>query len=75
MGRLPRGVRAEDAIRAFVKAGGILRGGKGSHVNIKMPSGVIITIPAKGELKVGLLRAAIRKAGLTVEEFLRLLRG
>ena len=48
---------------------------KGSHVNIKMPSGVIITIPAKGELKVGLLRAAIRKAGLTVEEFLRLLRG
>jgi predicted RNA binding protein YcfA (HicA-like mRNA interferase family) len=38
-----------------------------------MPNGIIITIPAKGELKVGLLRSAIRKAGLTEEQFLELL--
>lgn len=31
------------------------------------------TIPAHRELKIGLLKAAIRKAGLTEEEFLDLL--
>jgi hypothetical protein len=38
-----------------------------------MLNGQIITIPRVGELKVGLLKAAIKKAGLTEEEFLKLL--
>jgi len=50
------------------------RGGKGDHVNVKMPNGQIITIPSSKELKTGLLRAALKKAGLTEEEFLRLLK-
>jgi predicted RNA binding protein YcfA (HicA-like mRNA interferase family) len=49
------------------------RRGKGDHVTIKIPSGRFITIPGRGELKIGLLKAAIRKAGLTEEEFLNLL--
>jgi predicted RNA binding protein YcfA (HicA-like mRNA interferase family) len=53
-----------------LRAGGEERGGKGGHVNIKMPNGQIITIPIHGELKIGLLKAAIRKAGLTDEEFM-----
>jgi len=53
--------------------GGEVRKGKGSHVNIKMPNGQLITIPVTGEIKVGLLKAAIRKAGLTEEEFINLL--
>ena len=73
LGRQLRGVKGKEAIKALVKAGGILRGGKGDHVNIKMPNGQVITIPGKGELKVGLLNAAIKKAGLTVEKFLDLL--
>jgi predicted RNA binding protein YcfA (HicA-like mRNA interferase family) len=40
-----------------------------NHVNIKMPDGLIITIPKKGELKSGLLKDAISKANLTEEEF------
>lgn len=47
--------------------------GKGDHINIKMPNGMIITIPGKSELKIGLFKAAIRKAGLTDEQFLDLL--
>jgi predicted RNA binding protein YcfA (HicA-like mRNA interferase family) len=70
LGRQLRGIKGSEAIKAFVRAGGILRGGKGDHVNIKMPNGQIITVPGKGELKVGLLIAAIKKAGLTTEEFL-----
>jgi len=38
-----------------------------------MPNGLIITIPAKGEIKIGLLKNAIRKAGLTEREFIGLL--
>ena len=73
MGREFRGIKGEKAINAFIKAGGIPKGGKGNHVNIKMPNGLIVTIPKKGELKIGLLKNAISKAGLTENEFKELL--
>ena len=66
-------IKGKDAIRAFAKAGGDVRQGKGDHVNIKMPNGQLITIPVPKELKIGLLKAAIKKAGLTEEEFASLL--
>jgi len=69
-GRQVRGVSGVEAIKAFVKSGGIRRDGKGDHVNMKMPNGQLITIPSRRELKIGLLKAAIRKAGLTDDEFL-----
>jgi predicted RNA binding protein YcfA (HicA-like mRNA interferase family) len=72
-GRQLRGVKGQEAIKAFERAGGMVRKGKGSHVNIKMPNEQLITIPATGELKIGLLKAAIRKAGLTEEQFANLL--
>ena len=68
-----RGIKGKDAIKAFVKAGGSQRSGKGDHINIKMPNGQIITIPVSKELKIGLLKTAVKKAGLTEEEFMRLL--
>jgi predicted RNA binding protein YcfA (HicA-like mRNA interferase family) len=34
-----------------------------------MPNGQIVTIPGHGELKIGLLQTAIKKAGLTIDEF------
>jgi predicted RNA binding protein YcfA (HicA-like mRNA interferase family) len=70
-----RNVRPEDAIRAFEQAGGVTRRGKGAHVNIKMPNGQIITFSAtRDPIKIGLLRAMLRKAGMSDEEFVRLLR-
>jgi len=70
--RVLRGIRGEDAIKAFLRAGGIKRGGKGDH---KMPNGKIVTIPGRGELKAGLLMAVVKKAGLTPDEFTQLLKG
>ena len=70
MGRELRGIKGREAIKAFLRAGGTERPGKGDHVNIKMPNGIIITIPGKGELKIGLLKSAIHKAGLTENQFL-----
>ncbi len=70
-----RNVRSRDAITALERAGGVVRkGGKGDHVNIKMPNGQIITFSGRREpIKIGLLRAMLRKAGLTDDEFMRLL--
>jgi predicted RNA binding protein YcfA (HicA-like mRNA interferase family) len=67
-----RGIKGKDAIKAFLKAGGVSRTGKGDHVNI-MQNGQIITIPISKDLKIGLLKAAIKKAGLTDDEFIKLL--
>lgn len=72
---LMRDISGKDAVKAFVRAGGVVRHGKGDHVNIKMPNGQLITIPVSGDLKVGLLKSAIRKAGLDDDEFLKLLKG
>lgn len=66
-------VKGKDVVRAFVNAGGMVRQGKGDHVNIKMPNGQLITIPVSGEVKIGLLKAAIKKAGLTEKAFENLL--
>jgi predicted RNA binding protein YcfA (HicA-like mRNA interferase family) len=71
-----RDVRPRDAIAALERAGGRIRHGKGDHVIIKMPNGQIVTFSGKREpIKIGLLKAMLRKAGLTEEEFVRLLEG
>ena len=71
-----RNVRPRDAIRAFERAGGHATRGRGDHVNIKMPNGQIVTIVDTREpAKIGILIGGIRKAGLTTEEFIELLKG
>lgn len=72
-----RNVRPRQAIAAMERAGGIVRkSGRGDHVNIKMPNGQIVTFSGVREpIKIGLLKAMLRKAGLTEAEFLRLLEG
>ena len=72
-GKSLRGIRGKNAFKAFLRAGGEEKKGKGDHKNVKMPNGMIITIPGPGELKIGLLKTAIKKAGLTEEEFISLL--
>jgi predicted RNA binding protein YcfA (HicA-like mRNA interferase family) len=63
-----------EAIRAFERAGWSFASQKGSHVTlIKSGALVILTVPLHRELGPGLLRSLIRKAGLTVDEFVELL--
>ncbi len=73
MTKILRGIKGIDAVKVFVKVGGIARQGKGDHVNIKMPNGQLITIPVSKELKIGLLKSAVKKAGITEEKFLEYL--
>jgi predicted RNA binding protein YcfA (HicA-like mRNA interferase family) len=63
-----------EAIKAFSKAGWIPHRQVGSHVVLrKEGSKVTLSIPKHKELKPGLLRGLIKAAGLTVEEFEKLL--
>lgn len=73
MGRLGN-ISGKEAVKAFQKAGWQQIGQVGSHlVMVKPGSRVNLSIPQHKELSVGTLRALIRNAGLTVEQFLELL--
>lgn len=73
MGKLGN-ISGKEAVKAFQRAGWEPIGQVGSHlVMIKTGVRVNLSIPQHKELSVGTLRALIRNAGMTVDEFLALL--
>ena len=73
MSKLPI-ISGMEAIKAFSRAGWIPHRQVGSHVVLrKEGSKVTLSVPKHRELKPGLLRDLIKAAGLTVEEFEKLL--
>lgn len=73
MGRLGN-ISGKQAVKAFRKAGWRQVGQVGSHlVMTKQGLRVNLSIPQHKELSTGTLRALIRYADLTVDEFLELL--
>jgi predicted RNA binding protein YcfA (HicA-like mRNA interferase family) len=67
-------ISGKEASKAFQKAGWQTIGQVGSHLVMSRPGlRVNFSIPQHKELSVGTLRALIRSAGMTVEEFLDLL--
>ena len=74
MSRLPR-VSGREAVSVFERAGFEIRRQRGSHI-IMTKSGRVetLSVPDHRELHAGTLRALIRKAGLSVEQFEALLR-
>ena len=74
MAKLPV-ISGKDAVRALAKRGYLLDHQTGSHMILrhKDPPYRRLTIPNHKELAKGTLRAIIRDAGLTVEEFVQLL--
>lgn len=67
-------LKPNRVIKAFERAGWVIRKQTGSHVILAKEGSVnILTIPVhKGKpVKKGLLLDQIKKAGLTEEEFLR----
>jgi predicted RNA binding protein YcfA (HicA-like mRNA interferase family) len=72
MGRLTN-ISGAEAARAFKGAGWRSIGQVGSHlVMVKDGVRANLSIPQHKELSVGTLRALIRCAGMTVDEFLEL---
>ena len=67
-------LKPDRVVRAFERAGWINEGQRGSHVKLtKEGSRYMLSIPIhKGKpVKKGLLVDQIKKAGLTIEEFLK----
>jgi len=73
MPKLPR-ISGEEAVRAFERAGWNVARQRGSHVVLIRPGSIYtLSIPLHQALEPDLLRDQIRKAGLSVEEFIALL--
>lgn len=66
----------EEVVAIFVKLGwDVARRGKGSHIIlIRIGSVATLSVPDHREVKRGTLRTLIRRAGLTVEDFVAALR-
>jgi predicted RNA binding protein YcfA (HicA-like mRNA interferase family) len=63
-----------DVVRAFEKSGWVHDRTRGSHyVMIRSGRLGLLSIPMHNPIKRGTLRALIREAGMTVEEFVALL--
>jgi len=67
-------VSGKEAVKAFGKAGWQVMGHVGSHVVMTKPNlRANLSIPQHRELSTGTLRALIRAAEMTVDQFLALL--
>lgn len=74
MSRLPV-ISARQAVAAFQRAGFEVKRQRGSHIIMtKADFPETLSVPDHRELKPGTLRALIRKAGLTIDQFEQLLR-
>jgi predicted RNA binding protein YcfA (HicA-like mRNA interferase family) len=75
MAKLPV-ISGSDAIKAFKRGGWYINRQRGSHVVMLKPGNIAsLLIPMHQELAPGTLRALIRAAGITLDEFLQLLKG
>lgn len=73
MAKLPV-LSARECITALEKAGFYVIRQRGSHITLRRDNPLgRVTVPNHKELRTGMLRAIIRQAGLTVDEFLDLL--
>lgn len=67
-------VSGERAVRAFGKAGWIQDRQRGSHVVlIKLGNQASLSVPQHRELAPGTLRSLLRAAGMSADEFIKLL--
>jgi len=62
-------VSGREAVKAFEQLGFIVHRQKGSHMILYHTNGRHLSIPDHKELDRGTLRALIRGAGITVEDF------
>ena len=72
MNRLPS-LKPAEVVRKLQRAGFLIDHVTGSHYILRHPDGRRAVVPyhAGRDVKRGVLRAIIRQAGLTVDEFLK----
>ena len=74
MANLPRDCSGREAVKAFQRAGWQVARQTASHIILVKPEArPTLSVPDHKVLDPGLLRALIRHAGLSIDEFLHLL--
>ena len=68
------GISGKKAVKAFEKIGYILDHQTGSHMILYHPHKLPLSIPNHKEVAEGLLKAQIKRAGITPQKFKNLLR-
>ncbi|OGD88970.1 hypothetical protein A3D81_00675 [Candidatus Curtissbacteria bacterium RIFCSPHIGHO2_02_FULL_40_17] len=71
MGKLAN-ISGKKAVKVFVKFGYTHVHTSGDHAVLQKPNAPTLSIPLHKEVAPYLLRSQIKKAGLTIEEFLKL---
>ncbi len=73
MTKLP-GISGNECVKALEKAGFYFKRQEGSHIILRRDDPFTqVVVPRHKELDRGTLRAIIRQAGLSVDEFVKLL--
>lgn len=69
-------ISGEKAIKAFLNAGFVKVRQRGSHVRLEKIEGddiIKLTVPLHNPMKKGTISRLIKDAGLTIDEFVKLL--
>jgi len=72
MSKLPI-ISGQECVRALQRLGYTISRQKGSHIRMRHESRPPVTVPNHNELDRGTLRAIIRQAKLSVDEFVDML--
>ena len=72
MSKLPI-LSGEKLVKILYKLGYYIRDQKGSHIHLRHPTKRPLTIPNHKEIARGTLRAILKDAGISPDEFLKLL--
>jgi predicted RNA binding protein YcfA (HicA-like mRNA interferase family) len=67
-------VSGKECVLALGRLGYVQTRQRGSHVRLECPGRVPLTVPMHDEIDRGTLRSIIKAAGISVEEFVELLR-
>ena len=66
-------ISGKKLLKVLTKMGYYVRDQKGSHVHLRHPYKMPLTIPNHDPIARGTLRAIIKQLGMSVEEFVKLL--
>lgn len=67
-------ISGRDAVKAFVKFGYTHSHTSGDHAILQKPTAPTLSIPLHKEIAPFLLKSQIKRAGITVEQFLEVLK-
>jgi len=67
-------ISGKQAVQAFVRSGYAHDDTSGSHAILKKPNSPTLSIPLHREISPYLLKAQLKRAGLTIKEFQKFLK-